>query len=72
MSKTMKAAVMRQHGGPEVLTVEDVPRPVPKAEEVLVKVAACSLSRLDIFIRSGMGLLRINLRGVNGCDAIGA
>ena len=71
MSKTMKAAVMRQHGGPEVLTVEDVPRPVPKAGEVLVKVAACSLSRLDIFIRSGMPGRTIPMPHVGGCDVAG-
>lgn len=71
MSQKMQAAVMRQHGGPEVLTVEEVARPVPGIGEVLVKVAACSLSRLDIFIRDGMPGRVIDMPHVGGCDVAG-
>jgi len=71
MVQTMMAALMREHGGPEVLSVEAVPRPVPAAGEVLVKVAACSLSRLDIFIRDGMPGRVIRMPHVGGCDVAG-
>ncbi len=71
MAQNMKAAVMRQHGGPEALSVEEVARPVPGAGEVLVKVAACSLSRLDIFIRDGMPGRVIRMPHVGGCDVAG-
>ncbi|MFC5427454.1 zinc-binding dehydrogenase [Paraburkholderia denitrificans] len=71
MSNTMIAAIMRVHGGPEVLSVEAVARPVPDAGEVLVKVAACSLSRLDIFIRDGMPGRVIEMPHVGGCDVAG-
>lgn len=71
MTQTMMAALMRLHGGPEVLSVEDVVRPVPGAGDVLVKVAACSLSRLDIFIRDGMPGRVIEMPHVGGCDVAG-
>lgn len=71
MTQKMMAAMMRQHGDPEVLSVEEVARPVPDVGEVLVKVAACSLSRLDIFIRAGMPGRTINMPHVGGCDVAG-
>ncbi|HUA10005.1 MAG TPA: NADP-dependent oxidoreductase [Candidatus Acidoferrales bacterium] len=49
----MKAAVIHQYGGPEVLEYEDVPDPVPGPGEVLVKVAAASINPIDIIQRSG-------------------
>ena len=49
----MKAALIRRHGGPEVLDVEDVPTPVPGPGEVLVRVRACGLNNADIWARSG-------------------
>lgn len=71
MNPKMMAAIMRQHGGPEVLSLEEVARPVPGVGEVLVKVAACSLSRLDIFIRDGMPGRTIQMPHVGGCDVAG-
>lgn len=49
----MRAVVLRSHGGPEVLTLEDVPDPVPGAEEVLVRIRATALNRADILQRLG-------------------
>ena len=49
----MRAVVLREHGGPEVLHVEDVPDPVPGAEQVLVQVAATALNRADLLQRQG-------------------
>jgi putative PIG3 family NAD(P)H quinone oxidoreductase len=50
----MRAVVLRSHGGPEVLTIEDVDEPVPGAEEVLVAVRASALNRADLLQRQGL------------------
>lgn len=50
----MRAVVLRSHGGPEVLTIEEVPDPVPGPDEVLVEVAATALNRADLLQRMGM------------------
>ena len=49
----MKAVVLRQHGGPEVLQFEDVPTPVMGAEDILVSVVATALNRADLLQRMG-------------------
>jgi putative PIG3 family NAD(P)H quinone oxidoreductase len=49
----MKAAVMKGFGGPEVLALEDMPRPEPGAGQVLVRVMATSVNRADIVQREG-------------------
>jgi NADPH:quinone reductase-like Zn-dependent oxidoreductase len=50
----MKAAVVHEHGGPEVLKYEDTPRPEPKPDEVLVRVIAAGVNPVDTYIREGM------------------
>ena len=49
----MKAVAIHAYGGPEVLKVEDVPRPEPKENEVLVRVIAASINPVDAAIRKG-------------------
>lgn len=49
----MRAVVLRSHGGPEVLTIEDVPEPVPGPEEVLVDVRSTAVNRADLLQRMG-------------------
>lgn len=49
----MRAVVLESYGGPEVLTVRDVPDPVPGPEEVLVDVVATALNRADLLQRLG-------------------
>ncbi len=49
----MRAVVLEDKGGPEVLTVRDVPEPEPGPEEVLVKVRATALNRADLLQRMG-------------------
>jgi NADPH:quinone reductase-like Zn-dependent oxidoreductase len=51
---TMKAIVIREYGGPEVLKYEDVPRPEPKEDQILVRVIAAGVNPVDGLIRSGM------------------
>jgi NADPH:quinone reductase-like Zn-dependent oxidoreductase len=50
---TMKAIVVHQYGGPEVLKYEDTPRPEPKENEVLVRVIASGVNPADPLIVSG-------------------
>jgi NADPH:quinone reductase len=50
----MKTIVIREPGGPEVLTLADVPEPEPRPGEVLIKVAAAGVNRPDILQRMGM------------------
>jgi NADPH:quinone reductase-like Zn-dependent oxidoreductase len=47
----MKAVVYDTYGPPDVLRIEDVPRPVPKVDEVLVKVHATTVNRSDVHTR---------------------
>ena len=49
----MRAVVLRGHGGPEVLTFEEIVAPTPGSEEVLVEVRATSLNRADLLQRMG-------------------
>lgn len=49
----MRAIVLTEKGGPEVLRVADVPAPVPGPEEVVVEVAATALNRADVLQRMG-------------------
>jgi hypothetical protein len=46
-SARMKAVVFRQYGGPEVLRIEEVEKPSPKADELLIRVHAASLNPFD-------------------------
>jgi NADPH:quinone reductase-like Zn-dependent oxidoreductase len=50
---TMKAIVVHEYGGPEVLKYEDAPRPEPKDNEVLVRMIAAGVNPVDALIRSG-------------------
>jgi putative PIG3 family NAD(P)H quinone oxidoreductase len=50
----MRAVVLTEHGGPEVLRIADIPAPTPGPEEVLVSVRATALNRADLIERMGM------------------
>ena len=50
---TMKAAVVYEAGGPEVLKIESRPIPKPRAGEVLIRVKAFGLNRSELFTRQG-------------------
>lgn len=53
MSQAMKALRFHEHGGPEVLTLDEVPLPEPGAGEVRVRVAGSAFNPVDDGIRSG-------------------
>lgn len=50
----MRAVVLHSHGGPEVLTIEEVDDPVPGPDEVVVDIAATALNRADLLQRMGL------------------
>jgi len=66
----MKAARIHEYGGPEVLKYEDIEVPVPKANEVLIRVKACALNHLDLWIRQGMPKVK-TLPHILGSDISG-
>jgi NADPH:quinone reductase-like Zn-dependent oxidoreductase len=65
----MKAVRIHQFGGPEVLTYEDIPDPQLCKDQVLVKVKACSLNHLDLWVRKG--LPGVKLPHILGSDIAG-
>jgi putative PIG3 family NAD(P)H quinone oxidoreductase len=50
----MRAVVLRSHGGPEVLAIEEVEAPIPGRDEVVVGVAHTAINRADILQRMGL------------------
>lgn len=67
----MKAVVFYEHGGVEVLKYQDIPEPKPIFGEVLVKVKACALNHLDIWVREGITGIQISLPHILGSDISG-
>jgi NADPH:quinone reductase-like Zn-dependent oxidoreductase len=65
----MKAIRIHEFGGPEVLKFEDIPEPQLRKDHVLVRVKACALNHLDLFIRKG--LPGVKLPHINGSDVAG-
>ena len=67
----MKAVLFHQHGGPEVLQYTDFPTPEPGAGQVLVKLHAASLNRVDVTVRNGWLGLKLEMPHINGADGAG-
>src|SRR5438552_11582270 len=65
----MKAAVIHEFGGPEVLRYEDVPDPQTRKDQILVRVKACALNHLDLWVRKG--LPGVKLPHILGSDIAG-
>lgn len=49
----MKAIVVKEFGGPEVLKYQDAPKPEPKNDEILVRVMAAAVNPVDTYVRQG-------------------
>jgi NADPH:quinone reductase-like Zn-dependent oxidoreductase len=67
----VKAVVIPEHGGPEVLRIMDVPEPKIAANEVLVRVRACALNHLDLWVRRGLPGITFPLPLIPGSDISG-
>src|SRR5664279_4115471 len=65
----MKAVRIHEFGGPEVLKYEEIPDPVVRKDQVLVRVRACALNHLDLWVR--MGLPGVKLPHILGSDIAG-
>jgi len=67
----MKAAVIEKQGGVDGLIYREWPDPVPGDDEVLVRVRACGLNHLDIFVRRGMPDFPVPIPFISGGDIAG-
>jgi NADPH:quinone reductase-like Zn-dependent oxidoreductase len=70
MMTTMKAAVIHEAGGPEVLKIENLPIPTPQNGEVLIHVKAFGLNRSELFTRQGHSP-NVKFPRVLGIEAVG-
>lgn len=67
----MKAAFIRETGTPSVIEYGELPTPVPRANEVLVKVGAVSVNPIDTYIRAGAVAMASKFPYIIGCDLAG-
>ncbi|HKS74859.1 MAG TPA: zinc-binding dehydrogenase [Terriglobales bacterium] len=65
----MKAIVMHEYGGPAVLKYEEIADPKPRRDQVLIRVKACALNHLDIWVRTGV--TKSPLPHIPGSDVAG-
>ncbi len=67
----MKAVAIREHGGPEVVKVEDLPDPAAGPGQVVVAVRAAAVNHLDLWVRKGWQGLKLVFPHVLGSDVAG-
>lgn len=67
----MRAVVIHQHGGPEVLSFDERPVPEPGPREVRIRVRTVGLNHLDLWVRNGVPGHVFPLPIVPGCDVAG-
>lgn len=67
----MKAVRFHQHGGLDVLKYEDAPEPQIEANEVLMRVKACALNHLDLWVREGVPAWTLPMPHIAGSDMAG-
>ena len=65
----MKAVRMHEVGGPEVLRYEDIPEPQLRKDQILVRVRACAMNHLDLWVRKGIP--KVKLPHILGSDVAG-
>ena len=66
----MRAAILHEHGAPEVVRVEEVARPRPGPGELLVRVRAAAMNHLDLWVRRGMPI-ETTMPHIGGSDIAG-
>ena len=67
----MNAVVFHEHGGPGKLQYQEMPAPTIGPNEVLIRVKACALNHLDIWIRQGSPAYPMPLPHISGSDVAG-
>ena len=67
----MKTVLFHTHGGPEVLEYTDFPAPEPREGQVLVKLEAAALNRVDLWTRNGWPGIRLEYPHIPGADGAG-
>jgi len=67
----MKAILFDKHGGPEVLQYSDFPTPEPGPGQVLVKLQAAALNRMDLWVREGWPGIKLEYPHIPGADGAG-
>src|SRR5436309_1806226 len=67
----MKAAFLETTGPSEVIRYGDLPDPVPKANEILIRVGAAALNPIDLYIRAGLVAMPLPKPFISGCDVAG-
>jgi NADPH:quinone reductase-like Zn-dependent oxidoreductase len=67
----MRAVIFQEFGGPDVLATAEVPTPEPRNAEVLIRIEAAGLNRLDHYVREGSVTRNIPLPHILGSDASG-
>jgi NADPH:quinone reductase-like Zn-dependent oxidoreductase len=67
----MKVARIHAHGGPEALIYEEAAEPAIRADQVLVRVRACALNHLDLFVRAGIPGMKFAMPHILGSDIAG-
>lgn len=67
----MRAIVIRGHGGPEVLSYEEVADPQPLKGHAIVRVDYCAVNHLDIWVRNGIEGKQVAFPHILGCDISG-
>ncbi len=67
----MKAVAILQHGGVDQLQLMDLPKPVPGPDEVIIRVKAVALNRLDVWVREGLPGLKLTMPFTLGSDVAG-
>jgi NADPH:quinone reductase-like Zn-dependent oxidoreductase len=68
---SMSAMVLREHGGPEVLSLEQLPIPEPGPGEVRVRIHAVAVNHLDIWVRKGGPAFKLEYPHKLGSDVAG-
>jgi NADPH:quinone reductase-like Zn-dependent oxidoreductase len=67
----MKAARIHAHGGLEALVYEEIPEPAIRADHILLRVRACALNHLDLFVRAGIPGMKFAMPHILGSDIAG-
>lgn len=67
----MKAVLLHEHGGPEVLNLSEIPMPEPGDNQIRIQIGAAALNRLDLWVREGWPGIKLEYPHILGADGAG-